>query len=231
MKIVVLNYSGNVGKSTISQALLAPRIPAPVYAVETINSDGTDSQGIKGREFAQLHEELLAESAAVVDVGSSNVESALQEMRKYPGWADDYDYFVVPVTPAKKQQRDTLATLDELADLGVPADKIRVVLNMVEPGDNAETVFAPIFEHAKTGRFTLNSIAVIGINEAYARATAAGENLLDLANDRTDYKAIIAKSANQDEKRAAAAKLSLQRLAVGVKFELDRVFAALLSPV
>ena len=61
MKIVVLNYSGNVGKSTISQELLAPRIPAPVYAVETINSDGTDSQGIKGREFAQLHEELLAE--------------------------------------------------------------------------------------------------------------------------------------------------------------------------
>jgi MinD-like ATPase involved in chromosome partitioning or flagellar assembly len=231
MKIVVLNYSGNVGKSTISQTLLAPRIPAPVYAVETINSDGTDTHGIKGKEFAQLHEELLAESAAVVDVGSSNVEPALMEMRKYPGWADDYDYFVVPVTPVKKQQRDTISTIEGLSQLGVPASKIRLVFNMVESDDNPESVFGPIFEFAKTGQFVLNTACVIRVNEVYARAAAAGTRVLDLASDETDYKAILAESKSQREKLKASMGLQNHRLAIGVTRDLDLVFAALFAPV
>ena len=49
MKIAVINFSGNVGKSTIARNLLAPRIPdAEVFAVETINSDGTEDETMKG---------------------------------------------------------------------------------------------------------------------------------------------------------------------------------------
>ena len=40
MTIVLLNLSGNVGKSTLAKHLLKPRIPsARIYPVETINTD------------------------------------------------------------------------------------------------------------------------------------------------------------------------------------------------
>lgn len=42
LKIAVLNNSGNVGKSTICQTVLKPRLPeSEIIRVETINSDGT----------------------------------------------------------------------------------------------------------------------------------------------------------------------------------------------
>ena len=40
MKLAVINFSGNVGKSTVACHLLAPRIPdCQVVAVESINAD------------------------------------------------------------------------------------------------------------------------------------------------------------------------------------------------
>lgn len=40
MKLAVLNFSGNVGKSTVARHLLAPRIPGcPLVAVESINAE------------------------------------------------------------------------------------------------------------------------------------------------------------------------------------------------
>ena len=46
MKVVVINYSGNVGKSTVARHLLSPRMnKCQVFAVESINSDGTEDDG------------------------------------------------------------------------------------------------------------------------------------------------------------------------------------------
>ena len=39
MKICVLNFSGNVGKSTIAAHLLQPRLNAQVFSVESLNFD------------------------------------------------------------------------------------------------------------------------------------------------------------------------------------------------
>ena len=53
-------------------------------------------------------------------------------MRKYRGSHEDFDYFVVPTVPALKQQQDTIATLAELARIGIPAAKLKLVFNQVE---------------------------------------------------------------------------------------------------
>ena len=46
MKIAVINFSGNVGKTTVARHLLAPRIPgAEVIAVESLNADDTRGTG------------------------------------------------------------------------------------------------------------------------------------------------------------------------------------------
>lgn len=51
-KIVVINYLGNVGKSTISQHLLAPRMNAPLIPMESINSDSYSSPDSDERVYA-----------------------------------------------------------------------------------------------------------------------------------------------------------------------------------
>ena len=55
MKVAVINFSGNVGKSTVARHLLAPRLNnAEVIPVESINSDGTDETAIRGKQFGEL---------------------------------------------------------------------------------------------------------------------------------------------------------------------------------
>lgn len=97
MKLAVINFSGNVGKSTVSRHLLAPRLnDATVVPVESINSDGTDDETIRGRQFGELQEALALMPDAVVDVGASNVEDFINLMRQYHGSHEDYDLLSSP---------------------------------------------------------------------------------------------------------------------------------------
>lgn len=231
MKVAVINFSGNVGKSTIARHLLAPRIPdAEIIAVETINSDGTDEGALKGKQFGELQEAMLLMDSAVVDIGASNVEDFVSLMRQYRRSHEDFDYFVVPTVPEKKQQRDTISTINALAELGVPAKKVRLVMNMVETGDEPARVFSALFDyHGAEKRFTLRPDAVLRTNEIYARLNGKAANLNELLNDPTDYKEKIKTASNQDEKLHYVQLLSIQRLAAGIIEEHDAVFKTLLK--
>jgi hypothetical protein len=55
---------------------------AQVFAVESINSDGTEDEAVRGKEFAELLESLAILDDAVIDVGASNVEDFVDLMRK-----------------------------------------------------------------------------------------------------------------------------------------------------
>ena len=49
MKIAVINFSGNVGKTTVTHHLLAPRIPGTeVIAVESVNAGHGATQSLRG---------------------------------------------------------------------------------------------------------------------------------------------------------------------------------------
>lgn len=229
MKLAVINFSGNVGKSTVARHLLAPRIPGCQFvAVESINADDGKPMTIRGRQFAQLQEYLQTVSDLVVDVGASNVEDLLALMRRYSGSYADFDGFVVPTVPARKQQQDTAATLAELARIGVPAERVRLVFNQIEDDSPIETVFETLLAYcAVSGNVQPRSAAYMRYNEVYARVRGTGQSLIELAADSTDYKAEIAKADSTSEKLALAQQLATQRLARGVIPELDACFAAL----
>src|SRR5476649_1402114 len=111
MKIAVINFSGNVGKSTVARHLLAPRMNnAQVISIESINSDGTEDEAIRGKQFGDLIEAMALMDDAVVDIGASNVEDLINQMKQYRGSHEDFDYFVVPTVSKHKQQRDTIST-------------------------------------------------------------------------------------------------------------------------
>jgi hypothetical protein len=135
MKVPVINFSGNVGKTTVARHLLAPRIDgAEVVAIESINADDGQAPALRGSQFAELQEYLQTVDNVIVDIGASNVEELLSLMRKYHGSHEDFDYFVIATVPALKQQQDTTATLAELIRIGVPASKLRIAFNQVEDG-------------------------------------------------------------------------------------------------
>lgn len=231
MKVAVINFSGNVGKSTISRHLLAPRLKdATIIPVESINSDGSQDEAIRGKQFGELQEALALMDDAVVDVGSSNVEVFVQLMKQYRGSHEEFDYFVVPTISKHKQQRDTISTIDALAEIGVPAKKIRLVFNMVELDESPERIFSGLFEyHAAAKNFTLRPDAVIHVNDIYGKLKDADKSIKDILNDPTDYKEKIKTAKDSEEKLHFAQMVGIKRLAAGVTEELDAVFKTLLK--
>lgn len=238
MKIAVINFSGNVGKTTIARHLLLPRVKgAKLVAIESINADDSQGQSLRGRQFGELQEYLQTVDSVVVDIGASNVEDLLALMQKYRGSHEDFDYFVVPSVPTIKQQQDTIATLVELSRIGVPASRIRIVFNMVENSVGVEQAFDLLLRFLKEKPLaSFSTRCCVGGNEIYGRirysAPATSLQLTQLAVDDTDYKAMIIAAKDVGEKLALAQRLATRRLACGVVPELDACFDALgLEPV
>ncbi|MEW1781409.1 StbB family protein [Arthrobacter sp. NPDC080086] len=230
-KIAVINFSGNVGKSLASHHLLAPRLGnATVIAVETINADDNDGMQMRGNEFGALQENIMSLDSVVVDVGASNVEELVSRMKSYQGSHEDFDVFVVPTVPDAKQERDTISTIEALADdIGVERERIRVLLNRVDPRDSMERMFPMLFKfHASHRGFILREEAAIHENELFGKLANSPTTIGDLLADTTDYKAMIRDAQSPQEKTELARKVSMRRLAVGVQAQLDDAFAALM---
>ena len=74
MKVAVLNFSGNVGKTTVAAHLLKPRMAdAPIFSVESLNidasADGIDVEKIRGSKYKELTDQLMNLDSAIIDVG------------------------------------------------------------------------------------------------------------------------------------------------------------------
>ncbi len=229
MKVAVVNFSGNVGKSTMSRHLLSPRMNnAQIFSVESINSDGTQTESSRGRDIVKVQMEMMLADDAIVDIGSSNIEDVIAIWKQNPGMHEDFDYFVVPVEPGVKQQTDTISTIDELAGLGVPAKKIRLLMNKVDMKEKPDAVFSALVEYQKEEKkFTLKMDAVIYHNPLFLSLAGASASIADILADQTDYKELNKTITDREEKVRNLQMLSLQRGAAGVVNELDAVFKAL----
>jgi hypothetical protein len=229
MKVAVINFSGNVGKSTASRHLLSPRMnDCKIIPVETINSDENDSGHVKGKEFGNVIEAMALLDDVVVDIGASNIEALILQMKQYRGSHEDFDMFVVPTTPVKKQQRDTISTIEALREIGVPAKKIRLLFNMVEVDDTPEQVFSGLFEfHDVEKSFVLNPKAMLHVNDIYGKLVGAEQTIESVLNDPTDLKELLKAQTDAGEKLRISRQIGIKRLAAGVKEELDVAFKAL----
>jgi hypothetical protein len=86
LKAAVLNNSGNVGKSTICQTLLKPRLDgAEIIKVETINSDGTNDSKLSAKEFDEILKRIDDVDCTLIDIGASNIEQFMVQMLEFQG--------------------------------------------------------------------------------------------------------------------------------------------------
>ncbi|MGG5276306.1 StbB family protein [Pseudomonas syringae pv. coryli] len=228
--VMAINFSGNNGKSTISDNTLAPRFEdAEIIRIETINShEGDDADNLKGKEYGDIIEGMVIFKNAVVDVGSSNVEDVMNLMAQYDGSHEVFDYFVVPAIPRQKQIRDTIRTIERLSEIGVQPEKIRLVFNMVESEDSdLEKDFSALFKyHTAEHKFTLNRDAVIYQNDFYARVSG-NTTIEQILADTTDYNEALKNASTPEERIEVSRKRANKFLANGLKVKLDKAFAAI----
>lgn len=229
MKLAVISFSGNVGKSTVARHLLAPRLPgARVIAIESINALEGQAQSMRGFQFGELQEYLQSVDDVVVDIGASNVEELMRLMHLYQDSHEEFDCFIVPTVPPPKQQQDTIATLVDLHAVGVTPDRIQLVFNMVDDREPLERSFRILLAFLEEQPIALaNTSCRLGVNEIYARIRGIGADLAEIARDGTDYKRLIARATDRTEKMALGQRLATRRLARGVVVQLDACYAAL----
>lgn len=227
MNIVLVNFSGNVGKSTLCQYLLRPRINAEIFAVETINANEFDDVAkLKGEQFKELITNIDSCENSIIDVGSSNVEDFFEQAKKLKA-SGEFDFFIIPVTPIVKQQEDTISTIKFLLSLGVNKEKIHVVFNMVDDFDLFERDFSILIKfNSKTDSFDLNTNLIISNNDFYAENKGSGKTIDDIVNDKRNFKELIriSRRSNPELIPELSHERIVQMLARGVKEELEEVF-------
>lgn len=229
MKVIVINFSGNVGKSIVAQHLLKPRIEnSSIIAVESINSDGMQDEKIKGKMFSEIMDRALENKNTIIDVGASNVEDFLNQMKKSIGSHEDFDYFVIPTINKRKQIEDTDSTILALSDLGIEPERIRVVFNMIDDDIDVNRSFESILR--RKNKATINPEAIIYENELFNRLDEAKfKTIAEIVNDDTDYKQLISQTDEGDTatRRTYSRALGIRRLAIGVQRMLDNTYREL----
>lgn len=228
MHIAIVNFSGNVGKSTLCNYLLRPRIKADVIAVETINDNelGDDIEVLKGEHFKSLLKILDSSENSIVDVGSSNIEAFFLQAKKLKA-ISEFDFFILPVSPALKQQVDTMNTIDFLLSQSVDKEKIIVVFNMVDDVDDFDNDFKKLLDFSETiDGFSLNENLIISQNDFYSANKDSGKTIEEIVNDERDFKKLIATARKENASLIPVLSNAriMQLMAKGVKEELDGVF-------
>jgi len=219
MKVMILNNSGNVGKSFLARELFYFNMQnvcddVALIEIETHNSASSkfniDTIKISGRELNTLYKQLLINDCAVVDVGASNIIALFEELAKNDvnNIIEEIDYFVVPVTNKSKIQDDTLKILLALIELGVPREKIKVVFNAV---DDIKQMNAFIQKASKI--VDINENLVIPEYQYLNEIEKMGITTYQLANSEKDYKALAKEAYKQGdiEKGDKYADLSLMK--------------------
>lgn len=227
MKIAVLNNSGNVGKSTICENLLQPRIlDSKIIKVETINSDGTNDQTYSADDFIKITNSLDEYDNAIIDIGASNVEKMFTQFNKYYGSHEDFDYFIIPLVPDNKQQEDTITTILELLTLGVDNDRIKVIFNRCKRDLLIEKHY-PVFMKsnvAKNLNINKDNAVIIQETEMFDLLKSIDKTMSTIVDDQRDFKLLLKESNSKEERSTLSTERAIKRLVTGVNNEFNLAF-------
>lgn len=225
VKIAVVNYSGNVGKTVVAGQLLSPRIEdCEYFHIETVNSGSNEGQTLSGGEFSQLLESIEMADACVIDVGSSNIEAFLSRMRSFKNSHDEIDYFLIPVIPSLKELKDTESVIDYLLEMGIPAKKIKVVYNKIERSYNKPESELNFFNDTIVEEFTGSKPAIIYSSEYYPMLQDARKRHIDVINDTRDFNALKKAAETKEAKYEIILEKKLYQAALSAEEDLSQAF-------
>ncbi|HCA3195754.1 TPA: StdB protein [Klebsiella pneumoniae] len=232
-KVVILNYNGSVGKTLTATYVFKPRMPnARFFALETINMSASDLGvkdvvNLKGDNVGELIEEIVFEDEAIVDIGASNIERFLEGASKYENALQEFDCFVIPVTPDDKAWQESIKTAVALSKAGIKKDKIIFLPNRIKttPEEDIDAVYDWVKEKKLA---TIHPKAFIYDSEIFeylAFHKMSFEELL--SEDAETFKLKAKETTDPEQRQAAARRYRWMKLAAPVQRNLDTAFAVL----
>ncbi|ALR95842.1 StbB family protein [Vibrio alginolyticus] len=228
MNIAIVNNSGNVGKSTICENLLKPRIKnAEIIKVETINSDGTNDDKYSAKEYNKILKEMDMNDVSILDVGSSNIEQLIEQMKQYKESHEDIDYFIIPVTSKNKQQMDSLSTVSTLIDLGVDSDKFKFIYNQADRVIPFQRQYATFLNGIEAFNFPTDIRPTIYETEAFSLLASIGKTFQEITNDNRDFRQLLREAETREQKEELSELRTMKQLVNGFNDILDAAFLSL----
>lgn len=241
-RVGILSRSGNVGKTTIARMLLAPRMENfdDIIYVESLNADKVSKEGkmVRAGEFEKVTQKLGESISAIVDIGASNLEEMMQLIRQFEGSHEDFDYVIVPVSGTAKEEDDTINTFVDLINMGVDAEKIKVVFNKVGVTANVDETFADVIHVLKKLGIEYNPNAVIYASNFFPNILKSKMSLDQLfatpvetnKKRQTDLRRMKQRTEEENQELESVTKLiTLQRSARSAITNLDNVYEALFA--
>lgn len=202
MKIILINLSGNTGKTTLSKNMFAPLIGAKRISIEDTNDDGEAVDiTISAANFKNLAAEIYMaddDMNFVVDIGASNAKAMFKMFDQLSATAALFDAWIIPVTPDTKHS-DALQTAESLENVGISKDKIAFLPTNVRDISTYESDFSTILAAREFGFFVPNN-AVLQ-TEAVSMLWREDRNIIDVAKTNPDFAKMKA-----ELKRASASK-------------------------
>ena len=243
-KVAIMNFSGNVGKTTLKRFLFEPRMNLEaMYSIETLNKDGREDEEeiiVTGGEFESIQRAILDLDSVLVDIGVTNVETTMRYLNRIEGSYEEFDYFVIPVVKTPKPLRDSVNTIHELLKMGVEPENIKIVFNMVEDLDKVETEFADLIFALEEFGVPYDTSNAVMHTEFYPNFENLGISLEELLStkvedNKKELKALKDKSKKEgglseaeDERREQLINLiTTQRYAKTAVRNLDKVYTSL----
>ena len=236
--VMVANFSGNVGKTTLTKNLLLPNMPSGtvVVAVEDVNAGYNQGEAVQlsAEQTQSILERVIEQSFStpvIVDVGASNVSNFFSALASYDNIEEFITRVLVPTEPSEKVQTDTVSTLKFLVDnLGFSEDKLMLVLNKVAGKTPTSEIFSSLITTAaEMGVFVLGEVAE---SETFQIASTMGKTIYELA--AMDPKALLAdskaKAAQGGDSKEGVRVLLAAASARKLKSQLDKIYAALAIP-
>ncbi|HGA2320758.1 TPA: StbB family protein [Pseudomonas putida] len=231
-KYAVLNYTGSAGKTVIAAHLLQPRMPeATFYAVESINQSAKDL-GVKdviqlrGNNVGELLEKMVLDDDAIIDIGASNIEPFFEAASRFAGAIDDFDMFIVPVTPEQKAWQESLKTVEALAAVGVPAEKIILLPNRILKDPQEE--IPAVYKYVKnTKKAQISTRAFIFESEVFQFLAHRKISFAELLNDDIDYRALARQEEDEEKAKEYARMYRWTKQAIPVNNNLADCFNVL----
>lgn len=202
MKTVVINLSGNTGKTTLTKHMFTPLLTATRIAIEDVNTgDGEPDLEISAGKFKALAAELNTaddDENFVVDVGASNAKAMIANFDALSSTTEMIDCWIIPVTPSAKQIIDSLRTADALSKLGIDREKIVLMPNNVSDLESFDADFAQIYKARDLG-FIVPENAVLA-TEAFALLRNDERSVFDVVRNKPDFSARKAELRKADDK-------------------------------
>lgn len=204
MKIAVINFSGNTGKTTLTKNLLVPLIPgAKRISIEDVNEgDGAVDLQIGANRFRNLAAELNVaddDQHIVMDIGASTGKAMVAELGALRTTRRIFDFWIVPVVPSEKERRDTLNTVKALLEIKVPADRIVVIANNLSDPEMFSVDFAQLAAAAGELGFVLCPQGILQ-HKVFDQIKGWDESVFDVvAKYSEDYLRAERKAAKGDE--------------------------------